>query len=193
METSSRTEHSRSCFEPSPQTARPKPPEVDSMSFAVGARLGSYEILSVVGTGGMGEVYKARDTRLNRVVALKILFESVTWSAENRRRLIREARTASALNHSNIVHIYDIGEQEGTQFLAMEYVEGTTLEKTIGPTGLRIQELLKYALEVSSALEAAHAAGVVHRDVKPANIMVTTDNVAKVVDFGVAKILDSDA
>jgi serine/threonine protein kinase len=122
------------------------------MSLALGARLGPYEILSVLGTGGMGEVYKARDTRLNRVVALKILLESLTWSAENRKRLIREARTTSALNHPNIVHVYDIGEHEATPFLAMEYVEGTTLEKTIGPTGLRIPELLKYALEVSKQL-----------------------------------------
>src|SRR6266852_3024439 len=158
------------------------------MALSAGTRLGPYEILSLLGSGGMGEVYKARDTRLDRVVALKILPPTALKSGRER-RFIQEARAASSLNHPNIVHIYDVGEENGTHFIAMEYVAGVTLQKKIG-RGLGLPELLNYAIDMASALARAHAAGIVHRDLKPSNVMITTEGGAKILDFGVAKLLD---
>jgi serine/threonine protein kinase len=134
----------------------------------------------------MGEVYKARDARLNRTVAVKVLPEALTGDDERRKRLLREARTASALNHSNIVTIYDIVSEDGRDSIVMEYVEGRTMEEAIGRKGLPLAEVLQYGIQISNAMAAAHAAGIIHRDLKPGNIMVTKSGV-KVLDFGLAK------
>jgi serine/threonine protein kinase len=139
----------------------------------LGSTLVHYTILEKLGEGGMGVVYKARDTRLDRLVALKVLtFEAVADPAR-KARLVQEARAASALNHPNIVHIYEIDSDGGRDFIAMEYVPGATLDRHIGRKGLVLRDALKYAVQISDALTAAHAAGIVHRDLKPGNIMIT--------------------
>ena len=160
-------------------------------SNLTGRKLGRYEILSRLGAGGMGEVYRARDTRLKREVALKVLPRDCVADPERKRRLVQEARAASALNHPNIVTIYDIDQAEGIDLIAMEYVPGKTLGQVIPRNGLRLKEALKYAVEIAGALAAAHGAGVVHRDVKPANIMVTATGQVKVLDFGLAKLVEA--
>jgi serine/threonine protein kinase len=142
------------------------------VSLAAGTHLGPYEVIVLLGAGGMGEVYRARDTRLDRTLALKIL-PSTASTTEQRRRFIREAKAASSLNHPNIVQIYNIGEDAGVHFIAMEYVAGVTLQNLIGPSGLGNAELLTYAVEIADALAKAHAAGIVHRDLKPTCVMVT--------------------
>lgn len=153
-----------------------------------GRSLLHYEILDKLGEGGMGVVYKARDTHLDRFVALKLLPAA---SAERRARFVQEARAASALHHPNIVTIHDINSSEGTDFIAMEYVKGRTLEQLIKLRGLKLSEALKYATQAADALARAHAAGIVHRDLKPANVMVGEDGQVKVLDFGLAKLLDT--
>src|ERR1700733_1958468 len=158
------------------------------MTFAAGVRFGSYEILSLLGKGGMGEVYKARDTRLQRVVALKILPAESVADADRRARLLLEAQAASRLNHPNIVTIHDIAEEQGIRYIAMEYVAGAPLDRTITGGGLPLRNALKYAAEIAEALAAAHAAGIVHRDLKPANVIITEDGRAKLLDFGLAKL-----
>jgi TolB-like protein/tetratricopeptide (TPR) repeat protein len=158
------------------------------MPVTIGDRLGSYEILSPLGAGGMGEVYKARDTRLGRTVALKLLPQELASDPVSRRRLLQEAQAASSLNHPNIVVIYDISSHEGRDFLVMEYVSGKTLKDLIPPGGLPFDQLAGLGSQVALALGAAHAAGVVHRDVKPANIIITGNREAKVLDFGIARI-----
>src|SRR3984885_10185019 len=158
------------------------------MTFAAGVRFGSYEILSLLGKGGMGEVYKARDTRLQRVVALKILPAESVADADRRARLLLEAQAASRLNHPNIVTIHDIAEEQGIRYIAMEYVAGAPLDRTITGGGLPLRNALKYAAEIAEALAAAHSAGIVHRDLKPANIIITEDGRAKLLDFGLAKL-----
>src|SRR5262249_9723321 len=139
--------------------------------------LGPYEILGPIGAGGMGEVHKARDTRLNRTVAIKVLSEDTG----GRSRLIREAQAASALNHPNIVTVYDVLSADGRDVIVMEYVEGTPLNQRIGRGGLPLRDALKYAIQIAGALAAAHAAGIVHRDVKPHNVMVTEGGAVKVL------------
>ena len=158
------------------------------MPLSVGARLGPYEILAPVGVGGMGEVYRARDTRLDRTVALKILSPYAAGDEEQRKRLLKEARAASALNHPNIVTLHDIVRADGRDALVMEYVAGQTLQERIGRKGLPAKDALQYATQIADALAAAHAAGMVHRDIKPANIMLTATGTVKVLDFGVAKL-----
>jgi len=157
----------------------------------VGQSVGHYRILEKLGEGGMGVVYKARDTRLDRLVALKLLPPEVA-KPEGKRRFLQEARAASALNHPNIVTVHDILEEGGAEFIVMEYVQGKTLGQLIGPKGLKLDEALKYALEMAGALSAAHRAGIIHRDLKPANVMVTGapsgPGLAKVLDFGLAKL-----
>jgi eukaryotic-like serine/threonine-protein kinase len=153
-----------------------------------GSRIGPYEIVSLLGAGGMGEVYKARDTRLNRAVAIKVLPAYAAGDAERRKRLLREARTASALNHPNIVTIHDVVSEGGHDSIVMEYVEGRTLQQVIGRKGLLVSQVLEYGIQIAAALAAAHAAGIIHRDLKPANVIVTKGNV-KVLDFGLAKFL----
>jgi eukaryotic-like serine/threonine-protein kinase len=158
--------------------------------IAVGTRLGPYEILSQLGAGGMGEVYRAKDTRLNRTVAIKVLPSEQIADPERKRRFVQEAKAASALNHPNIVTIYDINTDDGVDFIAMEYVAGKTLDQIIPRKGLRLGEALKYAIQMADALARAHAAGIVHRDLKPANVMVTEEGSVKMLDFGLAKLLE---
>jgi serine/threonine protein kinase len=157
------------------------------MALSAGTRLGPYEILEPLGAGGMGEVYRARDPRLEREVAIKVLPEATASDADRLRRLEREARAASALNHPNIVTIYDIGEHDGTFYVAMEHVEGRTLREVLREGALRAERLLPLATQVGEGLAKAHSAGIVHRDLKPENLMVTGDGLVKILDFGLAK------
>src|SRR5215471_19205813 len=156
------------------------------MPLAAGTRLGPYEILAAIGAGGMGEVYKARDTRLNRDVAVKVLPERFKNEAA-RERFQREARAASALSHPNICAIYDVGESNGHPYLVMELLEGQTLREHIGGKPLELAETLALGIQIADALDAAQAKGVIHRDIKSANIFVTNRGLAKVLDFGLAK------
>ncbi|HKA22124.1 MAG TPA: protein kinase [Blastocatellia bacterium] len=159
----------------------------------VGKRLGAYEVISVLGVGGMGEVYLARDERLKRKLALKFLPREFTRDPERLRRFEREARAASALNHPNIITIYDIGELDGTFFIAAEYVEGQTLRKLIERGLLRTKDTIDICTQVADALEAAHEAGLVHRDIKPENVIVRPDGYVKVLDFGLVKLTERGA
>lgn len=136
----------------------------------------------------MGVVYKARDTQLGRLVAFKVMHPGWTSDAEQKRRFAREARAASALNHPNILVIYDIGAEDGLDYIAMEYVEGGTLAGLIASGPLPAEGALSVAFQIADALAAAHAAGIVHRDLKPSNIMMTAENRVKIVDFGLAKL-----
>jgi Tol biopolymer transport system component len=156
------------------------------MTRVAGTRLGPYEIQSAIGSGGMGEVYKARDTRLDRTVAIKILPDALAADAQFRDRFDREARTISQLDHPHICALYDVGEQDGTSFLVMQYLEGETLEARLKKGALPLAQTLKYAVQIADALAAAHKAGIVHRDLKPGNIMLTKAG-AKLLDFGLAK------
>jgi Tol biopolymer transport system component/tRNA A-37 threonylcarbamoyl transferase component Bud32 len=151
-----------------------------------------YEILEKLGEGGMGVVWKARDTRLNRLVALKTLPADKLADEGRRRRFIQEAQAASALNDPNIVTIYDIASENGTDFIAMEYVDGQTLGHLIPKRGMRIEEILRYAIQISGAMAKAHSAGIVHRDLKPGNIMVNSEGRVKLLDFGLAKLTEPD-
>ncbi|MGC9973416.1 MAG: serine/threonine-protein kinase, partial [Bryobacteraceae bacterium] len=156
----------------------------------IGRTIAHYTILEKLGEGGMGVVYKARDTRLDRVVALKFLPAEKVADADRRRRFIQEARAASALHHPSIVTIHDIDEADGAHFIVMEYVQGKTLNQLIGRKGLRLADALNYGVQVADALARAHRAGIVHRDVKPSNIMVDEHGLVKVLDFGLAKLAD---
>jgi len=158
----------------------------------VGQLLRQYEIVARLGEGGMGVVYKARDTKLDRFVAIKVLPASVTADSERHRRFVQEAKAASALNHPNIVTIYDIDRVDDVSFIAMELVEGRTLDQVVGRQGLKLKDLLHYAGQAADALAKSHAAGIVHRDLKPSNIMVTPDGRVKLLDFGLAKLVASD-
>ena len=156
------------------------------MLLSSGSRLGAYEIESPLGAGGMGEVYRARDTRLDRIVAIKILPDHLSDSPEAKERFEREARAISALNHQNICTLYDIGQQDGTSFLVMEYLEGESLADRLRKGALSLKKTLKIGIDVCEALEVAHRQGIVHRDLKPGNIMLTQSG-AKLMDFGLAK------
>jgi serine/threonine protein kinase len=160
------------------------------MNITVGTRLGRYEIRSKIGEGGMGEVYLAQDIELRRSVALKILPADVAANQERMRRFKQEAQAAAALNHPNIAHIYEIGESGGTSFIAMEFVDGLTLRQIIHEQQTEFLKLLRSLQQTAEGLAKAHAAGVIHRDLKPDNIMVTRDGHAKVLDFGLAKLLE---
>src|SRR5215831_348166 len=154
------------------------------MSISAGTHLGSYEILSTLGAGGMGEVYRARDTRLARDVAIKVLPATVASSPERLARFEREAKTVASLNHPNIVVLHSIEEADGARFLTMELVEGRDLSSLVSVGGLPLAQALEVAIALSDALVAAHERGVVHRDLKPANVMVTREGRVKVLDFG---------
>jgi serine/threonine protein kinase len=156
------------------------------MSLTSGTRLGPYEIQSALGAGGMGEVYKARDTRLDRTVAIKILPDTLASDPLFRERFDREARAISALNHPHICTLHDVGEHDGTAFLVMEHLQGETLQAWLAGGALRVEEALKTGIEIASALDAAHRAGITHRDLKPGNIFLTKTG-AKLLDFGLAK------
>src|SRR5205807_5105168 len=160
------------------------------MSLIAGTKLGRYEIRSKIGEGGMGEVYLAEDTQLHRKVALKILPADVAANNDRMRRFKQEATAAAALNHPNIAHIYEIGEHEGVHFIAMEFVDGYTLRDLIHGKQSELPKLLRYLQHAAEGLAKAHAAGIIHRDLKPDNIMVTRDGHAKILDFGLAKLVE---
>lgn len=156
--------------------------------LAVGRKIGRYAVLSLLGRGGMGEVYLARDTRIGRKVALKLLSSEFVQNRDRLRRFRQEAFAASSLNHPNIMTVYEVDEHDGVPFIASEYVEGVTLREHMSGRVLKIMEALDIAAQVAAALSAAHEAGVVHRDVKPENVMLRRDGYVKVLDFGLAKL-----
>src|SRR5690349_1766749 len=162
------------------------------MGLTSGARLGPYEIVSLLGAGGMGEVYRARDTRLDRTVAIKVLLPQFSANAELKQRFEREARAISSLQHSHICTLHDVGEHDGASFLVMELLEGETLAARLQRGPLSIAEVVKVASQVAEALDRAHRQGIVHRDLKPGNVMLTKDG-AKLMDFGLAKPLSMAA
>ena len=160
------------------------------MALAPGARRGPYEITAKIGAGGMGEVYRARDTKLDRDVALKILPEAFASDPERLARFEREAKTLAALNHPHIAHIHGLEESDGIRALVLEFVDGSTLADRIAQGPIPITEALSLARQIAEAMEAAHEQGIIHRDLKPANIKVRADGTVKVLDFGLAKALD---
>src|SRR5438132_1409862 len=161
------------------------------MTIAAGAKLGRYEIRSKIGEGGMGELYLAQDTKLDRKVALKILPAEVAAHSDRMKRFVQEAKAASALNHPNIITIYEIDETDSINFIAIEFIEGETLRERIRNTSpMKLSEILDVANQTASALSAAHAANIVHRDIKPENIMLRRDGIVKVLDFGLVKLMD---
>ncbi|MGH9399893.1 MAG: serine/threonine-protein kinase, partial [Thermoanaerobaculia bacterium] len=162
------------------------------MSLTVGARLGPYEVLSPLGAGGMGEVYKARDTRLEREVAVKVLSPHLSSSEEMRQRFEREAKSISQLSHPHICALYDVGSHEGTEYLVMELLEGETLAARLVKGALLLEQTLKFGVEIADALDKAHRQGIMHRDLKPGNVMLTKSGV-KILDFGLAKAVAPNA
>ncbi len=158
------------------------------MTLAAGTRLGPYEIVAAIGAGGMGEVYKAKDTRLERIVAIKVLPEQLSASPEVRQRFEREAKTISQLSHSHICALYDVGNQDGVEYLVMELLEGETLADRLVRGSLPLEQALRYGTEIADALDKAHRQGIVHRDLKPGNVMITKSGV-KLLDFGLAKAM----
>ena len=161
------------------------------MALSPGSRLGPYEIQAAVGAGGMGEVYRARDPKLNRVIAVKILPEAAAADPEHRTRFQREAQSIAALTHPNIVIIYSVEEADGVLFLTMEYVEGKPLSHLIVRGGVPLTRILNLAIPLADAISAAHQKGITHRDLKPANVMVAPDGRVKVLDFGLAKLIET--
>ena len=158
------------------------------MTLAPGARLGSFEILGPLGAGGMGEVYKGRDTRLDRLVAVKVLPSHLSASRQASERLAREAKTISRLSHPHICALYDVGRDGDVEFLVMELLEGETLAARLQKGRLPLEQTLRYGIEIADALDKAHRQGIVHRDLKPGNVMLTRSGV-KLLDFGLAKAM----
>src|ERR1700730_13935984 len=158
------------------------------MALTSGTKLGPYEIHSQLGAGGMGEVYRARDTRLDRTVALKVLPVLLSSDAERKQRFEREARAIAALQHPNICTWYDVGQQQGVDYLVMEYLEGSTLAERLTKGPLPVEQILRFGVEIADALDAAHRRGIVHSDLKTETISLTTRGECKVLDFGRAKL-----
>ena len=157
-------------------------------SLLPNSNISHYRIVSKLGAGGMGEVYLAEDTKLDRQVALKILPPEVADDKDRMDRFVREAKSASALNQPNIITIYEIGETEGTHFIATEYIQGETLHTQLKQSPLELRAALDIAIQMASALDAAHRAGIIHRDIKPENVMIRPDGLVKILDFGIAKL-----
>ena len=162
------------------------------MRIGAGVRLGPYEILALLGAGGMGEVYRAKDTRLDRTVAIKVLPSDLTTDLAAKRRFDREARAVAALSHPHICPLFDIGHHDGTDFLVMEYLDGETLRGRLARGKLPLDQALQYGTQIVDGLAAAHRAGLIHRDLKPSNIMLTQSGV-KLLDFGLAKACEPAA
>jgi len=161
------------------------------MKLEKGTTISHYKILSEIGKGGMGEVYLAQDTKLNRKVAIKFLNEKYGKDVEKLKRFTQEAQAASALNHPNILMVHEIDETDGNNFIVTEFIEGNTLRESLGKKeSIPLNTILKIGIQVSEALSAAHAAGIVHRDIKPENIMIRKDGYVKVLDFGIAKLIE---
>jgi len=154
------------------------------------SHLSHYRIISKLGAGGMGEVYLAIDTTLNRKVALKILNADIDVESERMRRFVQEAKAASALNHPNIITIHEIGEAENRPFIATEFIEGETLHRRVRGEPMSLKSVLDIVIQIASALQAAHEANIIHRDIKPENVMLRPDGLIKVVDFGIAKVTE---
>src|SRR5499433_1216562 len=167
-------------------------PLIPKMTVVAGTKFDRYEIISPLGAGGMGEVYLARDIRLERKVALKLLLDERTRDDQRLLRFEQEARAASALNHPNIITIYEIGDYGSTHFIATEFIEGLTLRKILADGKMPVIAALDVAIQVASALSAAHEAGIIHRDIKPENVMLRRDGIVKVLDFGLAKLAERD-
>src|SRR5262245_1327115 len=161
------------------------------MALAPGVRLGPYEIVAAAGIGGMGEIYRARDTRLGREVAIKVLPQHLSSDPGRRERFEREARAVSSLNHPNICVLHDLGHQDGIDYLVMELLEGETVADRLLRGALPIDQVMRYATEIAGALARAHRQGIVHRDLKPQNVMLTKTG-AKLLDFGLAKLRDGE-
>ena len=163
------------------------------MELVAGARVGPYEVASLLGAGGMGEVYRARDLRLGREVALKVLPASVASDVDRLRRFELEAKAVAALNHPNILAVFDIGNDDGRSYIASELLEGESLRTRIAGSALPVRKALDYAIQIAHGLAAAHDKGIVHRDLKPENLFVTRDGRVKILDFGLAKLLPSES
>src|SRR5438105_12387044 len=159
----------------------------------IGETISHYRILSKLGAGGMGEVFLAQDTKLDRKVALKILPAEVAAHQDRMRRFVQEAKAASALNHPNIITIHEIDQADSVQFIAMEFIDGETLRQRMRTGPLKVSEALEVAAQIAGALAAAHPEGIVHRDIKPENVMLRRDGIVKVLDFGLAKLTQTNS
>src|ERR1700685_2002864 len=162
------------------------------MNLAPGTKLGPYEIVSLLGAGGMGEVYRARDSRLKREVAIKVLPQALSLDADRLRRFEQEALATAALNHPNILAVFDIGTSEGSPYVVSELLEGETLRDRLRSGSIATRKALDYALQIAHGLAAAHEKGIIHRDLKPENLFITKDGRVKILDFGLAKLTQID-
>src|SRR5215813_2183786 len=163
------------------------------MPLIPGSKLGPYEIVSPIGAGGMGEVYRARDERLKRDVAIKVLPASYSQDADRLRRFEHEAQAAGGLNHPNITAVYDFGAHDGAPYIVTELLEGETLRSRLGPGAIPVRKAVDYAVQLAKGLAAAHEKGIVHRDLKPENVFLTKDGRVKILDFGLAKLTQAEA
>jgi eukaryotic-like serine/threonine-protein kinase len=161
------------------------------MALTTGSKLAHYEITAKIGEGAMGVVYKAKDSHLDRFVAIKVLPPERVMDAPRKARFVQEAKAASALNHPNIITVHDIDQQDGVDFIVMEYVSGKTLDQMIPRKGIKLGDALKYGVQIADALSRAHAAGIIHRDLKPGNLMVDEHGHVMVLDFGLAKLTEA--